>query len=233
MNFRELFAERVKIARERLGLTQDELGKSINLTRNAIASYENTKALPQAEGLVDLSNALNVSCRYLLGYIDLFEDEKGDINKLIGLDDEAIEVLKSIKDEEFEMEIVNAFVKTAMADIAKRTRQLIHYLLINEELFDDEDTKNTNYYEAKNEYYAFIMEKFKVLIETYPYKSADKNLSDVYSSLINDFENKAKNFQLKANVMKQLRSHNEYSKDKIMTLEDVMQYITTKSEEEK
>lgn len=233
MYFKEMFAERLKKARESQGLTQKELAKKTKISRESIGSYESSVSLPQLEGLVDLSKGLNVSCKYLLGLIDLFDDEKGDINNIIGLDDEAIETLMSMKNDEFEMEIVNAFIKTAMTDIAKRTRQLIHYLLINEELFDDEDTKDTNYYEAKNEYYAFIMEKFKVLIETYPYRSADKNLSDVYSSLINDFENKAKNFQLKANVMKQLRSHNEYSKDKIMTLEDVMQYITAKSEEEK
>ena len=47
---------RIKKARIEKGLTQEELAKLMNVTRNAIGSYENNRALPTAKNMPKLAN---------------------------------------------------------------------------------------------------------------------------------------------------------------------------------
>lgn len=56
---------RIKKARIEKGLTQEELAKLMNVTRNAIGSYENNRALPTAKNMPKLANFLGVSVAYL------------------------------------------------------------------------------------------------------------------------------------------------------------------------
>lgn len=54
------FARRVKEARERLGLSQAELGDRVNLSQSAIADYETGKTRPRPENLARLAGALRL-----------------------------------------------------------------------------------------------------------------------------------------------------------------------------
>lgn len=65
-NKKEIFSERLKIARKIAGYSQDELVKAINnaVSKNAISKYEKGKMLPTSNILIQLSKALNISIDY-------------------------------------------------------------------------------------------------------------------------------------------------------------------------
>lgn len=66
-----LFKERLKIAREKAGLNQEELAKLVGVTKSSISYYESpttkTTALPNAKVLYEITRALGVSLEYLAG----------------------------------------------------------------------------------------------------------------------------------------------------------------------
>jgi transcriptional regulator with XRE-family HTH domain len=59
--------ERLKAARERLGLTQIELGRAIKLSHSTIGKYESGRRDPDSETLRGLCDTLGCSADYLLG----------------------------------------------------------------------------------------------------------------------------------------------------------------------
>lgn len=64
-NDRRKFGERLRIERERLGFTQDELASKAGITRRTQVNYESGKRVPDADYLMAIAeNGLNV--RYLL-----------------------------------------------------------------------------------------------------------------------------------------------------------------------
>lgn len=64
------FNDRLRKARESLGLTQADLAKKSGLQAAAISHFETGHRAPSFENLRKLSDALNVSVDYLLGRID-------------------------------------------------------------------------------------------------------------------------------------------------------------------
>lgn len=58
---------RIKLAREAAGFTQEKLAEEIGVSRNAVAKWENGKNEPKIENLVSLSLTLGVSSDYLIG----------------------------------------------------------------------------------------------------------------------------------------------------------------------
>lgn len=63
MNFSSILKE----LREKRNYTQDELGKLLNLSKNAISHYENDTNRPSFETLEKLADIFDVSVDYLLG----------------------------------------------------------------------------------------------------------------------------------------------------------------------
>ena len=61
-------AERIKKSRLNLGINQKELAKRANITEGSLSRYENDIREPKSSALTRLSNALNVSTDYLLGF---------------------------------------------------------------------------------------------------------------------------------------------------------------------
>lgn len=61
---------RLKTARERRGLTQDELAERAQTTQLSISRYENSKSTPAPDILAALALALEVSADWLLGLTD-------------------------------------------------------------------------------------------------------------------------------------------------------------------
>lgn len=63
----DILARRIKEARSKAKLTQDQLSKKINREVKSISLWENSHRVPDAEALVDLAIALGVSTDWLLG----------------------------------------------------------------------------------------------------------------------------------------------------------------------
>ncbi|MCW8916514.1 MAG: helix-turn-helix domain-containing protein [Magnetovibrio sp.] len=66
----EIFAQRLKEARELRGLSQTELAKRSNLQPSAISHFETKTRRPSFENLRKLADALDVTTDYLLGRVD-------------------------------------------------------------------------------------------------------------------------------------------------------------------
>lgn len=62
-----LLAKRIKELRLENDLTQEELGKLINVTKVSICCYENGARVPTLETLLALADVFNVGLDYLLG----------------------------------------------------------------------------------------------------------------------------------------------------------------------
>ena len=62
-----LFSKRLKELRKEAGLTQQELGDRLNLTKGSICSYENGTRMASIEVLIDVSNLFKVDLDYLIG----------------------------------------------------------------------------------------------------------------------------------------------------------------------
>lgn len=62
-----LFGKRLKELRKEAGLTQQELGDKLNLTKVSICSYENDTRMASIETLIDISNLFKVDIDYLIG----------------------------------------------------------------------------------------------------------------------------------------------------------------------
>jgi transcriptional regulator with XRE-family HTH domain len=63
--------DRLRAAREKLGLTQHELAKACGLSINQINRYENGTTEPSASALAAVAHKLDVSIDYLLGLTDI------------------------------------------------------------------------------------------------------------------------------------------------------------------
>lgn len=62
-----MFTQRLKYARKKEKLTQEELAVKVNTTKATISNYENGHSSPSNDMLILLSEKLNVSTDYLLG----------------------------------------------------------------------------------------------------------------------------------------------------------------------
>ena len=59
------FSDKIKVAREQAGLTQQQLADSTGVSKRTIASYESGGAIARASTMLKLAKALNVSSKYL------------------------------------------------------------------------------------------------------------------------------------------------------------------------
>lgn len=58
---------RIKFLREQLNLTQEDVARALNYTRQAIVHYEQGKTVPNADRIKSLCKLFNVSSDYLIG----------------------------------------------------------------------------------------------------------------------------------------------------------------------
>ncbi|MBA4536394.1 helix-turn-helix transcriptional regulator [Bacillus aquiflavi] len=65
-----MLGERLKELRLERKLTQEQLGKGINVTKVSISGYENGNRTPDTETLQKIADYFNVSTDYLLGRSD-------------------------------------------------------------------------------------------------------------------------------------------------------------------
>jgi len=62
-----VLGDRIKLLRNEQGMTQEQLGDYLNLSRSSVKGYENDGVEPSLSVLVKLADIFNVSLDYLLG----------------------------------------------------------------------------------------------------------------------------------------------------------------------
>ncbi|SCY62767.1 helix-turn-helix domain-containing protein [Butyrivibrio sp. INlla14] len=58
--------QRIRAARKRAGLTQEQLAEKLLIEKSAVSHYENDKREPSLTTLILMSDVLNVSTDYIL-----------------------------------------------------------------------------------------------------------------------------------------------------------------------
>ena len=90
-------SEKLKMLRDRRGLTLDELAEQTGLSRSALSNYESNESKEVSQfALVVLAKFYGVSTDYLLGLSALENPMQGDIHDL-NISSEMAELLKSGK----------------------------------------------------------------------------------------------------------------------------------------
>lgn len=71
------FGDNLRVARRQRGISQSNLGKSIQLTQASISQFERGERIPSKEKLKDIESVLNVRLEDLMGddEISLLKDE--------------------------------------------------------------------------------------------------------------------------------------------------------------
>ncbi len=60
------FAEKLTALRKSKELTQEQLAEKLNVSRQSVSKWENGQVIPEAEKLIELSRAFDVTLDYLL-----------------------------------------------------------------------------------------------------------------------------------------------------------------------
>lgn len=90
-------SEKLKMLRDRRGLTLDELAEQTGLSRSALSNYETNESKEGSQfALVTLAKFYGVSTDYLLGLSALENPMQGDIHDL-NISSEMTELLKAEK----------------------------------------------------------------------------------------------------------------------------------------
>lgn len=91
-----LISSRVKELRVNRGLSQEELGNMMGVTKVSICGYENSARVPSLESLELLADIFEVSTDYLLGReLQVVSDKS---NKYMGsFSEQDVEIIKELK----------------------------------------------------------------------------------------------------------------------------------------
>ena len=104
---------RIKEARERLGLTQTELGQKVGVTGSAITNYEKETSHPKEQIIYKLMETLGVDANYLFQDCMRISPKNNDINlseyehikKYRGLDTHGKEMVDFTLEKEYERSV--------------------------------------------------------------------------------------------------------------------------------
>ena len=93
------FAERLKILRKQVKLTQAQIAEKLNISQQTYASWERGVKKPTQENLVKIAQVLDVTVDYLVGNSEEKSDELDNIELLFrmnskGLTDEEKRIFK-------------------------------------------------------------------------------------------------------------------------------------------
>ncbi len=91
----EVFRKRLKEARKRRGYTQEDLGKAIGVTGNAICYYESGRSVPSVEQIEQIAELLQVDFMWLLGK-ELSSSLYRQASKIVNLSEEDWRILTAI-----------------------------------------------------------------------------------------------------------------------------------------
>lgn len=88
------FGETVKLLRNKLDITGEDLGKVLNVSKPAISNWENNNRTPDIEMLIKIADYFNVTLDYLMGRAD--HPTGYWVNDKIDNDEIAIEVDRDV-----------------------------------------------------------------------------------------------------------------------------------------
>lgn len=88
-----IFPERLKFARDKLGVSQEEFARRLGISRASLTLYENGKRVPDISVLGKIYRETGVSLYFLLGISDVESDSYISINEATGLSQKSIETL--------------------------------------------------------------------------------------------------------------------------------------------
>lgn len=114
-----LIGQRIKNLRKNNKLTQEELGKKLNVTKVSICCYEKGTRTPALDTLMDLSNLFNVSLDYFVGN-DAFVIAEDQEDFCIKMAKEEIAIIEELRKAE------NFQLYQKLIDDPKRTIELIN-----------------------------------------------------------------------------------------------------------
>ena len=92
-----IFKNRLRAKRKEMGLTQEELGKNIYLSKGEICAYEGGKRIPPLDVLIRLANFLQVDFTWLIGMELKCNIQK---EKVINLSSADLNIIAEIKKNE-------------------------------------------------------------------------------------------------------------------------------------
>ena len=132
-------SERLKDLREQSKLTQQEVADAVMISTKTYYSYESghpekkgsgkTYVFPQADTLERLADLYEVSIDNLMGRSDHAHIENEDIEKITGLSEKSIEVLREIQESKSAMPDGGRGFGVLTDDYSLRTIDLINYVL--------------------------------------------------------------------------------------------------------
>lgn len=111
-----LIGQRIKALRKNNKLTQEELGKMLNVTKVSVCCYEKGTRTPSLETLIDLANIFRVSLDYLVGN-DYFVVAD---QRCINVSKEEIDIMEELRNAK------NNDLYQKLIDDPKRTIELIN-----------------------------------------------------------------------------------------------------------
>lgn len=133
MYFVSIFAERLKNLRDKKGQTQDEVGKAMGKSREAVSKYEIGEREPDLVAVASLAKYFNVSADYILGITDDSQVLIGSKRKPISPDIYAFEkyltdanfipylkLAVKIKDNGLELSKIEKFVNALIKQVKKQ-----------------------------------------------------------------------------------------------------------------
>lgn len=89
----------IRVYRQGIGLTLDELAEKVGLTKSTLSRYENGQYEPNYETVVDIAEALDVHPALLYGFVDVgyegwFNDLPDDQQRLLMMYEEMTKTQK-------------------------------------------------------------------------------------------------------------------------------------------
>ena len=112
---------RIKELRKQKGLTQQQLGNIINVTKVSISCYEKGNRTPNLETFIDLVNVLDTTPNYLLGRdVKVVAEEEEDYSIVLPKID--IQILKELNKEKELLEFLRKDPKRGVEYLSKKSR---------------------------------------------------------------------------------------------------------------
>ena len=79
-DMREVFKTRIKMLREAIGASQEEMAEALGISRQSISLYEQGKRLPDVNVLDNIHTVTGCSLNYLFGYSETMSEKWNDEN---------------------------------------------------------------------------------------------------------------------------------------------------------
>ena len=112
---------RIKELRKQKGLTQQQLGNLINVTKVSISCYEKGNRTPNLETFIDLVNVLDTTPNYLLGRdVKVVAEEEEDYSIVLPKID--IQILKELSKNKELLEFLRKDPKRGVEYLSKKSR---------------------------------------------------------------------------------------------------------------